>query len=52
MLAGMRVAFEKMLAEFDPDLLQEQFDRHLSKVALPLVPAKLRYWGSLLREAT
>ena len=27
MLAGMRVAFESMLAEFDPDRLQEEFDR-------------------------
>jgi type VI secretion system protein ImpI len=27
MLAGMRVAFEAMLAQFDPDRLQEDFDR-------------------------
>src|SRR6185295_7385350 len=46
MLAGMRVAFESMLAEFDPDRLQEQFDRQLNK---GLVPAKLRYWD-LYRE--
>ena len=46
MLAGMRVAFESMLAEFDPDRLQEEFDRQLSK---GLVPAKLRYWD-LFRE--
>jgi type VI secretion system FHA domain protein len=46
MLAGMRVAFESMLAEFDPDRLQEEFDRQLSK---GLVPAKLRYWD-LYRE--
>ena len=46
MLAGMRVAFESMLAEFDPDRLQEEFDRQLSK---SLVPAKLRYWD-LFRE--
>ena len=26
MLAGMRVAFESMLAEFDPDRLQQEFD--------------------------
>ena len=44
MLAGMRVAFEAMLAEFDPDQLQAGFDRELAKVSLPLVPAKLRYW--------
>ncbi len=46
MLTGMRVAFESMLAEFDPDRLQEEFDRQLSK---GLVPAKLRYWD-LYRE--
>ena len=31
MLAGMRVAFESMLAEFDPDRLQQEFDRQLGK---------------------
>jgi type VI secretion system FHA domain protein len=46
MLAGMRVAFEAMLGEFDPDRLQEEFDRQLGK---GLVPAKLRYWD-LYRE--
>ena len=44
MLAGMRVAFEAMLAEFDPNQLQANFNRELAKVTLPLVPAKLRYW--------
>ena len=43
MLAGMRTAFESMLAEFDPDRLQEEFDRQLAK---GLVPAKLRYWDA------
>jgi len=46
MLAGMRVAFESMLAEFDPDRLQQDFDRQLNK---GLMPAKLRYW-ELYRE--
>ena len=31
MLAGMRVAFEAMLADFDPDRLEEQFDRRFRK---------------------
>jgi type VI secretion system FHA domain protein len=44
MLAGLRVAFEAMLAEFDPERLQEEFDRQLKKGALLSVPAKLRYW--------
>jgi len=42
MLAGMRTAFESMLAEFDPDQLQQEFDRQ----AKGLVPAKMRYWDS------
>jgi type VI secretion system FHA domain protein len=41
MLAGVRVAFERMLKEFDPDRLQQEFDRHAKG---SLVPAKLRYW--------
>jgi type VI secretion system FHA domain protein len=43
MLAGVRVAFEAMMAELDPDRLQEEFDRQLKKSG-GLVPAKLRYW--------
>src|SRR4030095_2474906 len=43
MLAGVRVAFEAMLARFDPDPRQERFDRQ-KKGALVSVPAKLRYW--------
>jgi type VI secretion system FHA domain protein len=42
MLAGMRVAFDAMLAEFDPDRLQQQFDSQLGKSSL--IPAKMRYW--------
>jgi type VI secretion system FHA domain protein len=49
MLAGMRVAFEFMLAEVDPEHLQEQFDRQLKTGSLLSVPAKLRYWD-LYRE--
>jgi len=50
MLAGLRVAFEAMLAEFDPDRLQQEFDHHLKKSSpLLAAPAKLRYWD-LYRE--
>jgi len=50
MLAGMRVAYEFMLAEFDPDHLQIEFDRQLKKGASILsVPAKMKYWD-LYRE--
>jgi type VI secretion system FHA domain protein len=41
MLAGVRVAFEAMLAEFNPERLQEDFDRQGKG---SLVPGKLRYW--------
>ena len=44
MLAGMRAAFDALLAEFDPDHLQNEFDRHIKTGALLSVPAKLRYW--------
>jgi type VI secretion system FHA domain protein len=43
MLAGVRVAFEAMLAEFHPDRLQEEFDKQ-GKGSLIAVPGKLRYW--------
>jgi type VI secretion system FHA domain protein len=49
MLSGMRTAFETMLTEFDPDRLQEQFDRQLKRASLFGGPAKLRYW-ELFRE--
>ncbi len=41
MLAGLRQAFESMLAEFDPDHLQREFDKEAGK---GLLPGKLRYW--------
>lgn len=43
-LAGVRQAFNAMLAQFDPDELEQQFDRQVNKGALVKVPAKLRYW--------
>jgi type VI secretion system FHA domain protein len=43
MLAGLRVAFDAMLQQFDPERLQEEFDRQ-KKAALVALPAKLRYW--------
>ncbi len=44
MLAGVRAAFETMLAEFAPDRLQQEFDQQPRKGALLSMPAKLRYW--------
>ena len=51
MLAGIRVAFDRMLAEFDSDRLQGEFDRQLSGISFPLVSLKPRYWD-LYRERT
>jgi type VI secretion system FHA domain protein len=49
MLAGMRVAFEAMLAQYNPDQLQQEFDRQLKRSALLNVTARIRYWD-LYRE--
>jgi type VI secretion system FHA domain protein len=46
--AAMRVAFEAMFERFDPDRLQEEFDRQM-KGSILGVPSKLRYWD-LYRE--
>lgn len=58
MLAAMRLAFETMLAQFDPARLQEEFDRQMKKGSILGVPAKLRYWdlyrdkyGGMARDA-
>lgn len=48
-LIAMRLAFEAMLARFDPGRLQDDFDRQLKKGSILGVPAKLRYWD-LYRE--
>jgi type VI secretion system FHA domain protein len=44
MLAGMRVAFESMLARFHPDKMEQDFERQLKRGAFLGVTAKLRYW--------
>jgi type VI secretion system FHA domain protein len=44
MLHGMRIAFDAMLGQFDPDRLQDEFDRQVKRAALVAMPAKLRYW--------
>jgi type VI secretion system FHA domain protein len=44
MLAGLRTVFDKMLEEFDPDRLQEQFDEQAKRGALLAKPAQWRYW--------
>lgn len=42
-LVAMRLAFESMLSHFDPQRMQEEFDRQM-KGSILGVPAKLRYW--------
>lgn len=44
-LAGLRVAFDAMLSEFDPDRLQEQFDAEGKHASLLPLPGRLRYWS-------
>lgn len=41
MREGLRVAFDSMVAAFDADRLQQEFDRQGAK---GIVPGKLRYW--------
>jgi type VI secretion system FHA domain protein len=42
-LGAMRLAFESMLSQFDPQRMQDEFDRQM-KGSIIGVPSKLRYW--------
>lgn len=44
LVSAMRIAYEAMLAQFDPDRLQDEFDRRARIGSIIGVPAKLRYW--------
>jgi type VI secretion system FHA domain protein len=44
MLAGMRVAFESMLAQFDPDRLEKQFVRQAQGIPGLGAVTRFRYW--------
>jgi type VI secretion system FHA domain protein len=44
MLAGMRAGFECVMNRFDPQKLQERFDRQLKHGGFLAVAAKMRYW--------
>jgi type VI secretion system FHA domain protein len=44
MLAGVRVAYEAMLAEFDPDRLQKEFDPAAKSANFLAGSAKGKYW--------
>ena len=49
LMAGMRAAFGTLLQRFDPDRLQEGFDKGLKRSALLDVINKTKYWD-LYRE--
>lgn len=44
MLAGMRAALTLVLKQFDPELLEEEFDRGLKRAPLLEVMNKTKYW--------
>ena len=44
-LAGLRVAFDAMLATFDPDRVQARVDRETKASAIVPMPARWRYWA-------
>jgi type VI secretion system FHA domain protein len=44
MLAGMRAAFEHVLSSFDPEQLQELFDKRVKRGGLLSMGGKARYW--------
>jgi type VI secretion system FHA domain protein len=44
MLAGMRAGYEAMLGNFDPDTLEQKFERHAKRGGLLGGATKQRYW--------
>jgi len=44
MLAGLRAGYEAMLASFDPDALEQKFERYAKRGGLLGGAAKQRYW--------
>lgn len=44
-IAGIRAAFSKMVEHFNPEILEQQFDKQTKGVALPGMQ-KARYWTS------
>jgi type VI secretion system protein ImpI len=50
MLAGMRAGFDHVLSRFDPQQLQEGFDKRARRGALLPMAAKSRYWEQFAEE--
>jgi type VI secretion system FHA domain protein len=44
MLEGIRVAYEAMLKEFDPDQLQQQFEKKIKRGSILGGPGKAKFW--------
>jgi len=44
MLAGLRAAYESMLGTFEPDALEQKFERYSKRGGLLAGAAKQRYW--------
>ncbi len=44
MIAGMRAAFEHMLKQFSPDVLEERFESAAKKGSFMGIASKARYW--------
>jgi len=44
MLAGMRAGFDSLLERFDPNTLQESFDRQARRGGLLSLASKMKYW--------
>ncbi len=50
MLAGMRAGFDHVLSRFDPQQLQENFDKRARRGGLLSMSAKSRYWEQFTEE--
>jgi type VI secretion system FHA domain protein len=44
MLEGIRVAYEAMLKEFDPDQLQQKFEKNIKRGSILGGPGKAKFW--------
>lgn len=50
MLAGMRAGFDNVMSRFDPQQLQESFEKRTRRGGLLSVSAKSRYWEQFVDE--
>ncbi len=50
MLAGMRAGFDHMMSRFDPQQLQESFEKRTRRGGLLSMSAKSRYWEQFTQE--